>query len=570
MAVPGKISVYRGNTVIIPLRATGRTPGQTRFIFRTEPKSGTLGEIMITGPTTAEVAYTHNDGPAGLDQFAYAVKAADTPVSASAKISIAIVEQPSELTVTGDMEFGEVNLGEFVGHEFIVKNKGGGVLEGKLEVPPPWRIDSGDEFRLGRYEGKKVVVIFAPEAGKKYEGEFVFGGIVMAELGSLTGTGVAPLEIPTSIELKAGLEGLGRSGILLIRNRTSQERQVEFKTPEGIIPIPAITLAPESEQKVAVATAQDFLASMDSRIDLRSEAFVAEIPVRVYSAPPVLKITTDTINFATIEAGREYRQKFELTNTGGSDARISAKSGEDLLVIPDPDTVVLAPGHSRVFEMVVQTIKVGDLRETVQIGAGAAKPVAVSVEAQVVAPNKPVEDSPSTVGIPLVATMEPSQPEGSINPSDLGDIQAINSARLIKRTPWRVVLSWKKPSGKVGSYFIEGRYLVRAMNGGQPEIKWETWKGITFREEGDRVVADIRNLPSGGKWFIRMRSVDAAGKQSAPSPTFQISTSQPPAIWPWVFAVVAIIAGIVLVRAYLGGRRSGDAEDAARISQIGK
>lgn len=570
MAVPGKISVYRGNTVIIPLRATGRTPGQVRFIVRTEPKSGTLGEIMITGPTTAEVAYTHNDGPAGLDQFAFAVKAADTPVSASAKMSIAIVEQPSELTVAGDMEFGEVNLGETAEHEFVVKNKGGGVLEGKLEVPAPWRIDGKNDFRLGRYEGRKVSVIFAPEAAKKYEGEFVFGGIVMAELGSFTGTGVAPLEIPTSVELKAGSEGLGRSGTLLIRNRTSLERQVEFRTPEGIVPIPAITLAPESEQKIEVATAQDFLASMDSRIDLRSEAFVAEIPIRVYSAPPVLKITTDTINFATIEAGREYRQKFELTNTGGSDARISAKSGEDLLVIPDPDTVVLPPGHSRVFEMVVQTIKVGDLREVVQIGAGAAKPVTISVEAQVVEPKKPVEDSSSIVGVQLVATMEPPPPEGSINPDDLGNIQAINSARLIKRTPWRVVLSWKKPSGKVSGYLIEGRYLVPSKNGGEPEIKWETWKGIIFREEGDRVVADIRHLPSAAKWFIRMRSVDSTGKPSAPSPTFQISTSRPPAIWPWVFAVVAILAGIVLVRAYLAGRRLGDAEAAARISQIGK
>ncbi len=252
---------------------------------------------------------------------------------------------------------------------------------------------------------------------------------------------------------------------------------VEFKTPDGIVPIPAVTLAPESEQKIVVTTAQDFLANMDSQIALRSDAYVAEIPVRVYSAPPVLKITTEAIDFRTIEAGREYRQKFELTNTGGSDARIFAKSGEDLLVIPDPDTVVLAPGHSRKFEMVVQTMNVGELRETVQIGAGVAKPVAVSVQAQVVAPKKPVEDSSSAVGIPLVATMEPPQPEGSLNPADLGDARAIDSARLIKRTPWRVVLSWKKPAGKVGGYLIEGRYLLASKNGGQPEIKWETWKG---------------------------------------------------------------------------------------------
>lgn len=570
MAVPGKVSIYRGNTVIIPLRASGRTPGQIRFIVRTEPKFGTLGEILVTGPTTAEVAYTHNDGPPGLDQFAFAAKAADTPVSASAKMIIAIVEQPAELIVAGDMDFGEVNLGETVEHEFVIKNKGGGMLEGKLEVPTPWRIDGEDEFRLGRYEQRKVNVVFAPDAAKKYEGEFVFGGAVVAELGSLAGAGMAPLEIPASIELKAGAEGLGRSGSFLIKNRTSGERVVEFKTPDGIVAIPAVTLAPEAEQKIVVTTAQDFLANMDSQIALRSDAYVAEIPVRVYSAPPVLKITTKAIDFGTIEAGREYRQKFELTNTGGSDARISAKSGEDLLVIPDPDTVVLAPGHSRKFEMVVQTMNVGELRETVQIGAGVAKPVAVSVQAQVVAPKKPVEDSSSAVGIPLVATMEPPQPEGSLNPADLGDARAIDSARLIKRTPWRVVLSWKKPAGKVGSYLIEGRYLLASKNGGQPEIKWETWKGVTFREEGDRVIADIRNLPSAAKWFIRMRSVDAAGKQSAPSPVFQISTSRAPAIWPWVIAVVAIVAGIVLVRGYLARRREGDAEAEARISQIGK
>ncbi len=41
------VSIYRGRSIEIPLRAIGRSPGQLRFLIRTQPKHGTLGPIQI-------------------------------------------------------------------------------------------------------------------------------------------------------------------------------------------------------------------------------------------------------------------------------------------------------------------------------------------------------------------------------------------------------------------------------------------------------------------------------------------------------------------------------------------
>ncbi|MEI6338831.1 MAG: hypothetical protein WCQ57_09655, partial [Verrucomicrobiota bacterium] len=100
MAQSQNLSIYRGRSMEIPLRAVGRAPSQLRFIIRAQPEHGKLGEIRFTGPKSAVVTYTQNEtGGADGDAVTFAVQAADTAVSAPAQVRIVITEEPPALSV---------------------------------------------------------------------------------------------------------------------------------------------------------------------------------------------------------------------------------------------------------------------------------------------------------------------------------------------------------------------------------------------------------------------------------------------------------------------------------------
>ena len=60
MAQPQALSIFRGDNIEVPLRAQGRAPSQLKFLIRSNPSKGRLGEIRLTGPKSAEVTYFHD------------------------------------------------------------------------------------------------------------------------------------------------------------------------------------------------------------------------------------------------------------------------------------------------------------------------------------------------------------------------------------------------------------------------------------------------------------------------------------------------------------------------------
>ncbi len=95
MAQPQSLSIFRGRSIDVPLRAQGRAPGQLKFLIRSLPAKGRLSEIRLTGPKSAEITYFHDDTSEETDSFTFAVQAFDSPVSAAAPITITIVRGDS-------------------------------------------------------------------------------------------------------------------------------------------------------------------------------------------------------------------------------------------------------------------------------------------------------------------------------------------------------------------------------------------------------------------------------------------------------------------------------------------
>ena len=111
MAQPQTLSIFRGENIEVPLSAQGRAPSQLKFLIRSLPSKGRLGEIRVTGPKSAEVSYFHDETSEGSDSFTFAVQAIDSPVSAAAPITISICEEPPTLSVVKSVDFGTMEVG---------------------------------------------------------------------------------------------------------------------------------------------------------------------------------------------------------------------------------------------------------------------------------------------------------------------------------------------------------------------------------------------------------------------------------------------------------------------------
>ena len=58
--------------------------------------------------------------------------------------------------------------------EIILRNSGGGELEGQMEVPPPWRILGSKEYRLGRKQESHCANHLCTQRTARSTGKLVF------------------------------------------------------------------------------------------------------------------------------------------------------------------------------------------------------------------------------------------------------------------------------------------------------------------------------------------------------------------------------------------------------------
>lgn len=572
MAVSAKASLYRGRTITIPLRAAGRTPGVIKFLIRSQPKHGTLGPIRRQSRTTATVTYTHDDTESGGDVFTYATQAEDSPVSAQGRVVITIAEEPAVLELGGSLNFGEAILGEACTRQISLRNAGGGRLEGKVAVPAPWRIEGPSEFRLSRGQVENVSIVFEPVEERDYRGRLTFGGVV-ENSGELFGRGVQPLEFQPrhNLELSKTGESPARSAELRIRNRTDLPRKVDFSGPSGLVIPPEIALEPGEEKSVVFRTAPGFLSDLAGSIAIRSEGYEMTMPFQVFSSPPVFAVQPGPkIDFGEVEPNRRYQKSFWITNTGGSDARLRVTGPEEVLVTPSPESIVLSPGGKRAFGVAFEPRKIGAYENILRIEAPGAQPLDITIAAQVKPQARLAAfPTPDNLPLPLLPAEKPSE-ISSASPRISYELPLIRGISVGKEAYHRVEVSWKKPKKKIRNYRIEGRNL--SIKDNKVRVEWETWRHIIFREEGDRVIAEINNLPSGGAWFIRLSAQEHGDKWSEPTPTFRIFTKRwkGPPLWMFIAALPALAAAAWAVAGFVRRRREEAACDEQRIGQLGK
>ena len=96
-------TVERGGKTVITLRA--RVAGrETRYLIRTPPAQGRLGEVRVSETGTATIEYfSSGEGKFFTDHFTYAVQNLGANMSARAEVQISIVESPPKIGAPGEV-----------------------------------------------------------------------------------------------------------------------------------------------------------------------------------------------------------------------------------------------------------------------------------------------------------------------------------------------------------------------------------------------------------------------------------------------------------------------------------
>jgi hypothetical protein len=568
MAQPQDLSIFRGRSVEIQLRAQGRIPGQLKFIIRARPSSGRLSEIRTTGRKSATVTYTHDGTPTSSDLFTFAVQAIDSPVSAPASISINISEEPPILSTAHSLDFGTVLLGETREEQITLRNGGGGVLEGRLDAPQAWKILGAAEYRLKRNEEKRVRILFAPEAEQQYSGKLAFSHDARSKV-ELSGSGISPFEFNPSreIELTVGDGNVLRSGNLVIRNRTPRDRIVAVNVPPEIASPEQVSLAPGEGKTIALHTKAEFLGALEGFVRVESEGFRQSIPMRVFALPPLLRIEPrESVEFGDIEAGKRHKRVLRIKNAGGTSARLHATAPAGILLVPDPNTAVLQPGEMRLFEVVLETSSIGEYRSRVVIKAGAGEPAAVEIAWRILPQRQEAKKIPVSALNPPGSppALRPAGPQESPNA-----LPPITEIKVLKASNRLFEIGWEKPSPEAKGWVIQQMQFQMA-SGESPKLVWKDLHNIKFLEENGMAVARFQNLAQGQVWLLRILSIDNEGRRSAPSPTIRLSSAPPPRpFMPWWVAGLLLAGAAAWGAAKLRERRQAEAsQESDRIARI--
>jgi len=566
MAQPQNVSIYRGHSIEIPLRAIGRAPSQLKFLVRAAPKHGTLGEIQVTGEKTAVVTYTHDERSAdGHDSFSFAVKAFDGPVSAAGPINITISEEPPALSVVHDADFGKHWLGEPHEEQIIIRNAGGGILQGTMDIRTPWKILGSKEYHLGRKQEQKVRLLFAPDEEGDFSERLAFSHDARTGV-NVTGSGVAPFAYQPSGEIALRTQSsTTRSADLVIQNRTEDERTLSLSLPTGLTGPVELTLPAGGEQKVTLQAKPDQFQAIEGSVTIRSDDYRHQIPLHAYAVGPILQASPASLLFGSVPQRQPARSSFEIANRGGTDARLRVQAPEQVLLTPDPSSVVLSPGESRHFDATFEAVEAGSYKRDIAISAEGAAAISLPVTAEVTIPAKPAAGA-------TIASTGPATESGAAIAApkeEFSAIPPIDKVTLLTADPHTVEIGWKKPAADAVSYIVENR-IIAIGNNGQPDSQWNAWRGAKFLERNGLVVARFENLQPGRAWFIRISSLDETDHRSQPSATIHISTSVPHAnhLLYWslaVFGIAAITFGIFLKRRQ---NQSADAEDAQRLARL--
>ncbi|MEO8206764.1 MAG: hypothetical protein ABI615_11330 [Chthoniobacterales bacterium] len=551
----GKVEILVGEKAEIILRAKSRINLPLTFIIRNPPKHGTLSEIKLINDRSAKVIYqpSPNSKP-GMDFFTYAVQGPGTGVSSPERVTIAITEPSPEFEAPAFLNFENVSIGETAKKSITLTNKGGGLIKGTLELPPPWKISDEGRYRLATDQSKEFTITFTPAEGREYREIIAYSNDPQRHL-SLTGTGLLPLKIDrTALPLKAEEDGQ-RTGVLEITNISDKPREITFKAAEILASISNVTLQPQETKTITVKTTGRPLNAINTPLKIQSGIFEVTLPITAFALPAKLTFdSADTLEFGYVAPGHIYRKTIAVINSGGTSAILKVLLPEGVSLTPDPIKTSIGSGQTVKFDVAMEAAgKVGDAPVLAFVHEGK--------EIKEFLLNYALEGNPHLASRtpPLLSVIKPTEAETSAptHPTNSGISMAlihppnwkprIGQIGVMEQGKTQMHLVWKKVSNvEPDSYFLE--QLVRSKKSAETgDWQWIRVKNARITTDNNYVHAVLTGLRSGETTSYRIVVRDNEDVFTPISEMFRVSTKgSPRGFRPSLPLVLSLIVVVLL------------------------
>ncbi|MGB8167299.1 MAG: fibronectin type III domain-containing protein [Chthoniobacteraceae bacterium] len=545
-ALPQSVTVARGQRVDVPLKIYGVQSEALRYLIKTPPAHGKLSDLRAVSREAYLVTY---EPPADLkvtaDRFTFSVQN-HAGVSAPVEVTISILDEPARLAIPHTVEYAELLAGATAMKEIEVANKGGGRIEGDLEVDPPFKVEGRSHYRLEAGDYTYFKIVFAPSEGGLFRREIRYTSD-REFVTTLVGSAQTPISAePSRIELRHGAASAVRTGAFEIVNRTGDP--LTFKLSGGSrLQVPAsISVAAHGRAVIAVSTRADDVTELEDEVRIESPGFALRVPVRAFKAGPMLRLAQQSLALGRIDATRGARASVELENVGGTTASVTAEIAPPFAL---SETIFdVLPGEKKRLTLIVPPGDAQRYRTWLKFKAGATN-VELEVEAELFggmsSSRAAREEDPET--------KRPARPK---DPAELEpwmpDLNLAKDIRVTNITPTSANLQWPVDMNGAAKFRVDRLVLTRdsAM---ELRNAWLEIPKTTFTRQGPLWVASVTGLQPQQSQTVRIVPLNPEGR--AGSELFRIDfytvpkrTIPKPSLFSSLFVVLFAIGGFILFR----------------------
>lgn len=546
MAQPVRIQVFRGESVQIPLVAVGRAANNSQFLLRSLPQLGTLSEIQKRESGGSFIIYEHKKGTApATDEFSFAAQCPGTPVSASAKVKIDILDRPSEFLAPESIEFGTVILGQEGTQLVTLSNPGGKVLQGTLKIDEGWELPEGKDFEIPARGQLQIRVNFFPKEDREYLGAIHFSHDPKAVI-RLQGRGVEPVLVyPSKIELyhEKGKD----SASIHVQNQTKEALEIAVSADAKISIPSSIEVPAGATVSLPVAVVKGGIDGFKGTIYLKQLYGESEVAFQVFPVPAKFEIEpSKVLDFGAMKEREVKELVIKVRNIGGVPSALS-------MTVPPPANVegphdlTIVPGEEKQIMVQMVPLQGGKIerRIVLRFGLEVHEIVArASVEGAVMAS---IPKNQGLTNVPSSPLMDKDVVKRGAQEEVAGGLSLENLTAL-SQTENSVVLEWKTESKGRGEFRLERRILGISQQD-TPITAWVPMANaqLTLLDEG-KMRAHFFNMGAGTRGVVRLAKIGSSGEVLAASPAFIIQSKDgaPRTEIPWSWFIFPVIAGLAI------------------------
>ena len=532
--VEQKVTVKRGGSADIPLRIYGTRAQTLSWIIRRPPAHGKLSAVRATAPETAVVTYRP---PADLrivsDRFTFSARSHEG-VSAAAEVSITILDDPPQLSVPAELDFGALLRGASAAKMLEFTNGGGGIAEGAIEVDAPWRLEGARRYKLPAGAGHIVKIVFTPERAGKFESEVRFTSQPDRAV-TLRGVAEEPLAVaPAELTLAQSPGQPLRAASFELRNHTDAPLEVAIAASPRLILPATLSLPPHRMAAASVRTPETDTAPLDETIRFTAGALTAQLRVKADALPALVRAQSRSVTFRRMDAGAMASERIVLENRGGMEAKVALTIGVPFSIAEKNFT--LAPGAEKEITVTLAAAAAGSAQAVLKVAADSG-----GFDIPVSAEISPISAGPSAARRPRAAAPAPRAADEPEAYSALGS--GLFSATIVSVGENSATFRWPGafPSG------AKLRCLLRSLTPGEdgdPVSAYREYAACRFEKRDGANLATVEKLEPGTSYLFR---IDAATADDAATLTFaQVRTPAPPPRAP-VFSLTRILTVLALL-----------------------